>query len=103
MIRIYTILFFLTLPFSAQSEDKQKDLNIRWLGWPINGVYTDDIDSDFTPFYDGSYAIQANQDVVIGLRSDGVVVWRTLDKLLRSDNLELDSLPEDFLQLINKK
>ncbi|MBC8555428.1 MAG: hypothetical protein H8D23_37920 [Candidatus Brocadiales bacterium] len=101
MIRIYVALFILTLPFSAQS-DKQKDQNIRWLGWPINGVYVHDIDPDFTPFYDGSYAIQAHQDIFIGLRSDGIVVWTALGKLLVLEDLELDSLKLDPLKLIDK-
>ena len=56
------------------SEDTQ---SIRWLFWPVTGIPAEQVDEGiFYPAVGDRFSTVVERDVLIGLRADGVVVWK---------------------------
>ena len=63
-------------PIGAMAQEDTKD--VVWLGWPVTG-YPWELDPDILfPKDAGQFQALANQGIQIGLRADGVVIWRAL-------------------------
>ena len=76
---LFIATIILLLPLTTRAECEGKETDIEWLSWPIIGV-------PYKGFYPGilfgpaetRFSIDFREDIIIGLRSDGTVVWKSL-------------------------
>lgn len=69
IITLIAIAFFTFGFVTAQSMEK-----VNWVGYLVHGIETD-VDKSIIPEPSG-FSPNVNADIVIGLRKDGVVVWK---------------------------
>ncbi len=83
MIKIITILVFAAILGCvimriARGEAAVSESKVEWLGWPVYATEYTGIDPGF--YLGGAPPTRwVNKDIKIGLRADGVVVWREVD------------------------
>ena len=89
---IATIILF--LPLTTWAECNGKEADIEWLSWPILGVPYEGFDPKilFGPA-ETRFSIDYRRDIIIGLRSDGTVVWKSLRPEIKSETSKLNHLP----------
>ena len=86
-----TIPLLLTIT-SCHIQAEEKSEQVRWLSWPVTGEPYQSIDPGiFMPSANERFQAITQKDVIIGLRSDGVVVWKYVDesKNKSSNNSEI--------------
>ena len=75
---VFVTVFFVSIAFIAGYVTAQKTENVEWLGWiqvakpsasPDPRIHTKKI-----------YDSLVREDIEVGLREDGVVVWRRVQK-----------------------
>jgi hypothetical protein len=82
MVRTYLLLLILLSPHTLLAEDE----DIEWLSWPVTGhPYTGEDPGILIPSAQTRFFTTVRRDVVIGLRSDGTVVWKKLKSKNRSN------------------
>ncbi|GEM_PF-1638095 len=83
MIRAYILLLTLLVPHALLAEE----VNIEWLNWPVTGhPYSGHDPGILIPPASTRFSTEVRRDVVIGLRSDGTVVWKKLKQELHTKN-----------------
>lgn len=84
MTRAYILLLTLLAPHTLLAEDG----NIEWLNWPVTGYPYSGIDPGILiPPASTRFSTEVRRDVVIGLRSDGTVVWKKLKQESHTKNV----------------
>ena len=80
-----------TLTVAANAFAEETPLTVEWLAWPVVGVPYHDLDDGILlPRASTRFNSKAQTDVIIGLRSDGVVVWKYLEE---PRNKDLTAIP----------
>ena len=69
LITLIAIAFFSFGFVTAQSMEK-----VNWVGYLVHGIYNQ-VDASIIPDPSG-YVPEVKGDIVLGLREDGVVVWK---------------------------
>ncbi len=112
MIRIFlsfsALIFFSSYTIADSQTTSEND--IQWLGWPITGSAYKGMDEGI--FANPVFETDVEKDIFIGLRSDGVVIWKKSAKtnLDINSNIEtinslkrkIESLEEEII-LLNQK
>ena len=83
-ISLVSILFFTIGIFAADTIKE-----IKWVGYLAHGVQDVHVDKGINPQLN-EYSPKVDSDIVIGLRKDGVVVWKKRSE--SSDQAQTDSL-----------
>ena len=73
---LFIAIIILFLPLTIRAECEGKETDIEWLSWPIIGVPYEGFDPELLVGAETRFSIDYRRDVVIGLRSDGTVVWK---------------------------
>ncbi len=86
------LLALLIVSSPALSDQESTKEVIRWLNWPVTAYPFKSIDSGaLVPSQHKRFLVEAERDVRIGLRSDGIVVWKYVDSEAQSlDNRDKD-------------
>jgi len=94
--RLFVAAIILFLPLTTRAECEGKEGGIEWLSWPIIGVPYEGFDPGilYGPA-ETRFSIDYRRDIIIGLRSDGAVVWKSLEKDIESDTSYLEHLPSE--------
>jgi hypothetical protein len=77
-IYVFVTVFFVSLAFLAGYVTAQKTENIEWLGWIA--VAKPSTSPDPRIHMKKTYDSLVREDIEVGLREDGVVVWRRVQK-----------------------
>jgi hypothetical protein len=87
MARSYIALMVAFISFSLQAEDENMKDDIDWLSWPVTGYPYSGVDPGIVlPSAKTRFSTHVWRDVVIGLRSDGTVVWKNLSQKTKSND-----------------
>ena len=84
LIGLVSILFFTFGLFAADTIKETK-----WVGYLTHGVKNNHFDKGINPQLN-EYSPKVDSDIVIGLRKDGVVVWKKRSEF--ADEPQYDSL-----------
>lgn len=77
MIRAITALIAITFNANTASQDA----DIQWLSWPVTGKPFESIDPEIlVPRAEDRFDTEVRRDVILGLKSDGTVVWKYVDR-----------------------
>jgi len=113
VVRILVILILLLISFNLFAEEKRAiNDEVRWLGWPVTASAYKGIDPGI--FVNPVFNTDISDDIEIGLRPDGTVVWRYVNKTTmlkekktqdKIDALskEIDSLVVKYLESMDSK
>jgi hypothetical protein len=77
-IYVFIAVFFVSMAFIARYVIAQKTDNVEWLGWVQ--VAKPSSSPDPRIHMRKTYDLFVREDIEIGLREDGVVVWRRVQK-----------------------
>jgi len=76
---LFIATIILLLPLTTRAECEGKETDIEWLSWPFIGTPYHGFDPGiFAPGAETRFSIDFRRDIIIGLRSDGTVVWKSL-------------------------
>lgn len=75
---LFLATIILILPVSTQAEYDGNEASIEWLSWPIIATPYDGYDSELMFPSGAGFSLDVRRDIIIGLRSDGTVVWKSL-------------------------
>ena len=93
---LFVAAIILFLPLTTQAECERGEADIEWLNWPVIGTPYDSFDSGIlVPSAKTRFSTDVRRDIIMGLRSDGTVVWKSLEKDIESDTSILKRLPSE--------
>ena len=75
---VFVPVFFVSLAFMAGYVTAQKTDKVEWLGWIQ--VAKPSTSPDPRMHMNKTYDALVREDIEVGLREDGVVVWRRVQK-----------------------
>jgi hypothetical protein len=75
---VFVTVVFVSLAFMAGYVTAQKTEHIEWLGWVM--VAKPSTSPDPRIHTNKTYDSLVREDIEVGLREDGVVVWRRVQK-----------------------
>ena len=75
---VFVAVFFVSIVFIAGYVVAQKTENVEWLGWIQ--IAKPSTSPDPRIHMNKTYDALVREDIELGLREDGVVVWRRVQK-----------------------
>lgn len=77
MARISLVMLTMLISAASLAEDIPTKVSTQWLSWPVTGYPFGGPDPGIViPEAKNRFEADVRKDVIIGLRSDGTVVWK---------------------------